>query len=548
MSKVYTKLLLTLIAFVVSLVMVVSVSYAWMTLSNNPVAEGIQVTIGGGNTILVAADLTQETDGTVYHYPGAFDDTLNFAQNASYAYLSEYSGLTPVSTADGVNWFIPTYYDLTDAAVQNGTVLSGSMKSLNEFVRDDTLQYANLSERETKKASQGSYLYLDFWVVSPGADYTLRVSTGEDSGGSFVIGLPAAAENPEGGYSLSPDGNTSEACVRVGLLANPGYITDETMWYYQSSPGYSAQYTRLRGNYPQPGERSDNSSAYRFTIYEPNADLHPTVDSAQGSYLVTRPVGLVDGTVTPVDVGSSLTVQTQSNWAQAQVGEGTQLEQRFTTASFDPSFSGLSADEMTRKFYNEYLQAQVSPYVTKGLFVKNTENLYNAAGTSGVADAAFLGQEYTATATDDVYIVKLEKNVPQRIRMFIWLEGQDADCVNRAEASSFAFRIELAGSHDDNGETQPDTAVNPVQQEASLPENEPVQQKDYVLQEDPVVQEDLMQQEDPAVQEDSAAQEELSDAEGSDGEEPLPGTEEDAGALEEEQSDTLSETELEHEE
>ena len=548
MSKVYTKLLLTLIAFVVSLVMVVSVSYAWMTLSNNPVAEGIQITIGGGNTILVAADLEREHGGTVYHYPGAFDDTLNFVQNASYAYLSEYSGLTPVSTADGVNWFIPTYYDLTDAAVQNGTVLSGSMKSLNEFVRDDTLQYANLSERETKKASQGSYLYLDFWVVSPGADYTLRVSTGEDSGGSFVIGLPAAAENPEGGYSLSPDGNTSEACVRVGLLANPGYITDETMWYYQSSPGYSAQYTRLRGNYPQPGERSDNSSAYRFTIYEPNADLHPTVDSAQGSYLVTRPVGLVDGTVTPVDVGSSLTVQTQSNWAQAQVGEGTQLEQRFTTATFDPSFSGLSADEMTRKFYNEYLQAQVSPYVTKGLFVKNTENLYNAAGTSGVADAAFLGQEYTATATDDVYIVKLEKNVPQRIRMFIWLEGQDADCVNRAEASSFAFRIELAGSHDDDGETQPDTAVNPVQQEASLSGNDPVQQEDYVQQEDPVVQEDLMQQEDPAVQEDSAAQEELSDAEGSDGEEPLTGTEEDAGALEEEQSDTLSETELEHEE
>ena len=61
--------------------------------------------------------------------------------------------------------------------------------------------------------------------------------------------------------------------------------------------------------------------------------------------------------------------------------------------------------------------------------------------------------DYIAGATDDVYIVKLEKNVPQRIRLFIWLEGEDVDCVNSASASAFAFRIELAGSNaDDNVE------------------------------------------------------------------------------------------------
>lgn len=530
MSKVYTKLLLTLIAFVVSLVMVVSVSYAWMTLSNNPVAEGIQVTIGGGNTILVAADLTQEADGTVYHYPGAFDDTLNFAQNASYAYLSEYSGLTPVSTADGVNWFIPAYYDLTDAGVQNGTVLSGSMKPLSEFELDNTLNYANLSASEAKKASLGSYLYLDFWVVSPGADYTLRISTGKDSGGSFVIGLPSAAENEQGGCSLSAGENTAEACVRVGLLANPGYITDQTMWYYQSSPGYSAQYTRLRGDYPEPGEPTADASAYRFTVYEPNADYHPTLSAVQGSYLATSPLGLVDGAVTPVEVGASLTVQTQSTWTAAQVGEGTQLEQRFTTASFDPSFQNLSTDEMTRKFYNEYLQAQVAPYVSKGLFVKNTENLYNALNTDGVADAVFLGAEYTATATDDVYIVKLEKNVPQRIRMFIWLEGQDADCVNRAEASSFAFRVELAGSHDDP-EAQQDAAAA-----ADLTQTDLAQQEAGQTEADPA------QQENSAVQTDGSG-EQASDAGTETG-----GAEESGSAGDEAQSDTLSDTEVEHEE
>ena len=53
----------------------------------------------------------------------------------------------------------------------------------------------------------------------------------------------------------------------------------------------------------------------------------------------------------------------------------------------------------------------------------------------------------TATATDDVYITTLQKDVPQRIRMFIWLEGQDADCANHALSSTFAVNIELAGSN-----------------------------------------------------------------------------------------------------
>lgn len=447
MKKVYTKLLLTLTALLVSAVMIVSVSYAWLVLSSNPTAEGIQITIGGGNTILVAADQAHEINGTVYHYPGAFSDTLNFSQVASYDYLDEISDLNPVSTADGLHWFIPTYYDVMDPEVQNGTVLSGTLKAWEYFELDNTLLYANLSGEDAKRASSGSYIYLDFWVVSPGSDYTLRISTGEDSGGSYVIGLPEAVEDADGGYSLSSEGNGAEACVRVGLLANLDYVTDETMWYYQNSPAYSASYTRLRGNYQEPGESYADFSGYRFTIYEPNADLHPTISSAQGSYLVTRPLGLTNGAVAPVNVGTSLTVQTKSTWLDAQVGEGTQLEQRFQAAALEPSFRDLSAEEMTRKFYDEYLAAMVGPYVSKGVFVKNTESLYNAVDTNGAADASFLSGGYTANATDDVYIVQLEKNVPQRIRMFVWLEGQDADCVNSAEASSFAFRIELAGSN-----------------------------------------------------------------------------------------------------
>ena len=52
----------------------------------------------------------------------------------------------------------------------------------------------------------------------------------------------------------------------------------------------------------------------------------------------------------------------------------------------------------------------------------------------------------TAGATDDVIIVDLQKDVPQRIRMFVWVEGQDVDCTNVLADAGLMINLELAGS------------------------------------------------------------------------------------------------------
>jgi len=41
--------------------------------------------------------------------------------------------------------------------------------------------------------------------------------------------------------------------------------------------------------------------------------------------------------------------------------------------------------------------------------------------------------------------VELERNVPQRIRMYIWLEGQDVDWDPSVAGNRFALSIEFAG-------------------------------------------------------------------------------------------------------
>lgn len=442
MNKIYFKLIAITLTLVLSVSVVVMSSYAWFVLSGNPVATGIQISIGGGNTILVAPDVTQVVDGQTYHYPGHFSDTMNFAQQQSYDYLKELGGLTPVSTADGVNWFLPEYYIYTDEAVQAGQALTGELKEVSEFSVDIGMEHANIPADEADLIHEGSYIYLDFWVVSPGENFTLRLSTGDDSGGTFVMDQLEAQKGALV-YSLEVPESMGAAAVRLGFLANPVRLTDDTMLYYQSSGGFDERYTSLQGAYLEKGGATYEVDSNRFVIYEPNCDSHPSSNAPEGSYVVTNPVGLVDGKGAEVSISDRLNAQLTSRWYIADAGNGTAIQQRFQAAVMGMEIENMTAEEIRDSFFGDYLQGQISPYVDKGDFFAKSADLYKFGTSITPTQLADLD---TAGATDDVYIIELERNVPQRIRMFIWLEGQDVDCVNEVDTSSFMVNVELAGS------------------------------------------------------------------------------------------------------
>ena len=73
------KLVSALVIFLISVLMLVMATYAWMTISGTPEIAGIAVNIGGSNTIKIAADITYEKDGNILHYPSYFVDKINFA-------------------------------------------------------------------------------------------------------------------------------------------------------------------------------------------------------------------------------------------------------------------------------------------------------------------------------------------------------------------------------------------------------------------------------------------------------------------------------------
>lgn len=425
-KKAYIKIACTAAALLCAMAMIVMSSYAWLTASTSPVAEGIQVAVGGGSTILLAPDRVNDAG---VHYPGAFGATLRLDDLLD---ADAYSGLTPVSTADGLNWYLPAYYTEDDLEVQAGTARAGDLKPYDQFLCDETLTYANLAAGN-EVAAKGSYLYVDFWVVSPGSRYELRVSTSDDASGagSYVVDLPQVVETKKG-FAMQPPEYPASESLRVGFLVNQNAAADSAAAY---ADGGDQRYTTLMGDYQKAGEQVQPASYNTFHIYEPNGSSHTA--QRETGYIATYPLGRNDTSVTGIPVGGRLSVQMASQWEENTVKD------LFTASVQQAGDTATAADVQARLYKN---LAGRSDYVNKGQFIQNTDQLYTSMGEDHTVLRATLEQMAKAGANESNSIVTLERNVPQRIRMFIWLEGQDADCVSGASVSGFAMRIELAGS------------------------------------------------------------------------------------------------------
>lgn len=419
----HIKILASALLIVLSLSMLVMVTFAWYVMSTAPEVSGMQIKIGS-DTIRVAPDCK---DKSGQHYPGAFQGVL---ETDATAIPENFWGLIPVSTADGKHWFSATYESL-----ENG----GDQK--DEYLEDTTLSSAN---QVARPKSGGNYLYLDFWVVAP-KDYDLRVSTatqGSGQSGSYVKVFPQVKMDAARNYSLDETQRQAESSLRIGFLVNEDVVSGES---YKNSTNHDSAYKILKGVYQEQGKELPTSKT-SFTIYEPNCDWHADTKFS-GQYKETQPLALVNGKPQQVKLetydGTKLAAQTSATWTRTDDGKQTKLAQALQTAMLEAKVTkrGVTDAQSAGEYLlNQHLKGQLSGYITSGQFVKNTSDLQDGVRL----DLDKENVEKTGATTDAV-IVSLKKNVPQRIRMFVWLEGQDIDCTNEAALKTLLLNLELAG-------------------------------------------------------------------------------------------------------
>jgi len=391
MNKHATGLISSGIFLLLSVVMLAGASVAWFTISTKPEISGMQVQLYTNQALLVSDSRNGE-------YVQALDIGAAFCR---------YVELRPVSTADGVNWFLPAYE------------VSGPLKDPSEFILDDNLSHSNIlncaqdgtpldGAALMAAREQGYYVWAEFWLKTeeelcnvclsvPGSSELDQWETEQGTYGTYAL-----TDYELDGQNLILLDTQAQAALRVGFLVEAGTDAQRFVIYEPNADQRSS---------PGKPESTSAETSERYVVgFDKSSNNY-----SEGYYIPTQPIGKNAagvGEVTGID-GADLIIQQQGVWDTQTLRE-TLLDGRVPGSN--------EVDSM-------------------GRFVADTAELMNALDEN--TNMAPIGIN-TSIASEPV-IISLTKDNPQKIRMFVWLEGQDVDCWNDVAAGSFVINLEFAG-------------------------------------------------------------------------------------------------------
>ncbi|NCA99337.1 MAG: hypothetical protein EOM70_08180 [Clostridia bacterium] len=403
-----SRLLLASLSLLLALLMLVGASYAWFSLSTHPEIGGIQVTLYTSRTLLVAA--SQE---------GEYGQRLDLSDP-----LSRYVELKPVSTADGIHWYLPTYEAI------------GLLKDPSQFYLDTQLDHANVAKFNASgqplqglalkdARAKGYYVYADFWLKTEEPACLVRLSVpGQQTLDEWEI-----RQGTYGTYALSlftrPEGEEiailepqAQTALRAGFLCDP-----------------------------------DDPATRSFTIFEPNADQRSSLDKPRsGSGQAENPY------VAGYDVASNLANYQEGSYIpthpigpdpQSPAGSGLVVDPDFKRLIIQKK-SVWDLPALEAVLLAQQRQPGSNEVATMGRFVADTQVL--AAAVDPVTGMAPLVAGVNEAIAGEPVIIRLAQEIPRKIRLFFWIEGQDVDCWNDIATGSFAINLELAGETTTNPE------------------------------------------------------------------------------------------------
>lgn len=285
------KLFISAVSLTIAVIMLAVASFAWFTISTNPEIANVKFTVHAPYVLLLSKDGEN------------FYETIDISDM-----FEDFVGLRPVSTIDGVHWFIPTYDPST-----------GELNDPENFIMDSKLEYANAITPTAQTGAEafnadnkGYYVYTDIWIkteVEQGCDVRLSIPHAVDEDelehryGTYVLSQYSVEDGVEAFL-----GRNSEAAIRIGFLPVLDKDDDDS----GGSGGQKGEETTsVETTSASPVLEPDPN--YQFIIFEPNADKRSAINKPseagayvkdytydadtfkKGTYNVTRPIGYLTG-------------------------------------------------------------------------------------------------------------------------------------------------------------------------------------------------------------------------------------------------------------
>lgn len=457
--KIYT--IITCIFCIVFVLAIATLS--WYTLSVNPEIKGLKANMSGSGLIYVNTTNDKDTY--------SFSKELNIKDDIA--------GLKPISTVDGINWFI-CKYDLQGNILSSSKASSSGITQYNylkfpyggNVTKSDEKSYLNNAidnNRNLDYLDFGYYVYTDVYLINYTEDCDVYLSAPSNThlddieyeesehAGTFIKSYTVDENN---NITLIEGGTSSS--IRIGFK-NLGSVLPVNLAEDLTPNKYSGEVENENLYYtdivmddfiilePNADERSNiNDEDCSPDIYVDGFNLKILKDNNESleGYIQTYPIKLKD---TSVNSANNIIVTSDRNQMRSKfrtidgstsrLNENTLITQSKATWNTDVEVtSNLTSSNIANmgtfrngsEFYehesienNDYtLQSYGNGYLSSKFENDNSENEENNIAS--------------------IPITHLTEGIPNKIRIYIWIEGQDIDCWNNIVDNHFLVNIEFA--------------------------------------------------------------------------------------------------------
>ena len=296
------------------------------------------------------------------------------------------AALRPISTYDLQHWYLADY----DYA--------GNVTKLIEVPLSDV---ANREDKSADPDEDGiNYLlYFDMWVRTRDPELTYELRLNNPNAGT--------------GEDTSPEVNDWETVYGTYVLWSP--VWDTTKNKYTTADDAMAS---IRVGF-QMFDQSNDSQIAKTVIYEPNADLHKGLDASEAYSGISY-------------------VKGENAASDGKIDGATASGLVPTTV---PHYTGTDAYEMKTQ---ETILQRTSSWDAGKLASLEKISQWDSRCIGSIG--AFVDAYGNPIDNADLpCFAKISKDVPQKIRVFFWLEGQDVDCWNQIAGGSIYANLEFRG-------------------------------------------------------------------------------------------------------